>query len=686
MTELRPLPADYLERVYAGVLGKIIGVYLGRPFEGWTYERIMSELGEIDRYVHEHINSPLVVTDDDITGTFTFVRALEDRGYDPDLTPAQIGESWLNYLIENRTILWWGGLGTSTEHTAYLRLKAGILAPDSGSIAVNGTTCAEQIGGQIFVDGWAMLFPGDPKRAADFAQRAASVSHDGAAIHGAQVVAAIEAAAFVENDLDVLLDIAVAEIPSDSIIARLIEDVRGWHAADDDWRVTRTKIADRYGYHRYPGVCHIVPNHALMIAALLHGRDDFARTMMIINTSGWDTDCNAGSVGAIMGVKNGLQGIDASAYDWRGPVADRLYLPCAEGGRAISDAATVAVRIARAGESLHGVTVTPPKDGARFHFSLPGSVQGFRASDHGATVAQAEGQLRLTLTGSAATVTTPTFIPTEALDLSGYQLISSPTLYPSQVIRWTIAAPARNQEPIVCVPLITVYGAADLVEERCGYAHELAPGQRQELTWTVPDLDAHPIQSFGFHLAGAITDALLVDWIDWRGAPSASLGRPSDGSTLWRRAWVNAVDCWESFWPDDFGVAQNEGTGLISQGDETWTDYEVCASVDVPLAREAGLAARVGGLRRYYALVLSGDRAQLVKQCDGRTVLSDHRLRSPSGTARLRLRVQGSTISGWVNDEPVGVITDDSLRAGAVGLLISEGTLRSGPVGVRPLD
>jgi hypothetical protein len=28
------LPADYVERVYAGVLGKMIGVYLGRPFEG----------------------------------------------------------------------------------------------------------------------------------------------------------------------------------------------------------------------------------------------------------------------------------------------------------------------------------------------------------------------------------------------------------------------------------------------------------------------------------------------------------------------------------------------------------------------------------------------------------------------------------------------------------------------------
>ena len=28
------LPEDYAERVYAGVLGKTIGVYLGRPLKG----------------------------------------------------------------------------------------------------------------------------------------------------------------------------------------------------------------------------------------------------------------------------------------------------------------------------------------------------------------------------------------------------------------------------------------------------------------------------------------------------------------------------------------------------------------------------------------------------------------------------------------------------------------------------
>ena len=92
----------------------------------------MEHLGEVNYYVHEKFGVPLIVTDDDISGTFTFVRALSDYGNREDLSAAQIGESWLNYLIEERTILWWGGLGNSTEHTAYMRLKHGISAPRSG--------------------------------------------------------------------------------------------------------------------------------------------------------------------------------------------------------------------------------------------------------------------------------------------------------------------------------------------------------------------------------------------------------------------------------------------------------------------------------------------------------------------------------------------------------------------------
>ena len=139
-------PSDYVERVYAGVLGKMIAVYLGRPIEGWSYEQIMRRFGEITYYLHDELDLPLIVTDDDLSGTFTFVRAMPDYGNSVNLTPRQIGQTWLNYIIEGKTILWWGGIGDVTEHTAYLRLKNGIQPPRSGSIELNGPVMAEQIG------------------------------------------------------------------------------------------------------------------------------------------------------------------------------------------------------------------------------------------------------------------------------------------------------------------------------------------------------------------------------------------------------------------------------------------------------------------------------------------------------------------------------------------------------------
>src|ERR1700742_537938 len=378
------IPHDYAERVYAGVLGKLIGVYLGRPFEGWTYERIMQELGPINYYVNERRDVALrshhlVVTDDDVSGTFAFPRALADNGFPTQLTSRQIGNGWLNYIVEDRSILWWRGIGNSTEHTAYLRLKSGIEAPKSGSIELNGTTVAEQIGAQIFIDGWAMVSPGNPTQAAYLAEQAGRVSHDGESVHAAKLLAAIEAQAFVEADIQKLLDIGLRFVPGDCLIRRVVGDVREWHAGDNsnDWERTRALIAERYGYDKFRGNCHVVPNHALIILATLYGGDSFQTAMRIANTAGWDTDCNAGNVGCLFGIRTGLAGIDAGP-DFRGPIADRMYISTADGGASITDAVIEANALINAGHRL--AASEPPaaaKNGARFNFEFSGSLQGF---------------------------------------------------------------------------------------------------------------------------------------------------------------------------------------------------------------------------------------------------------------------------------------------------------------------
>lgn len=84
------LDRDCEEPVYARVLGKIIGVYLGRPLEGCTYEQAQGRFGDVSGYLHDELRQPLVVTDDDISGTFALLRALPDHGNRLNALPGQL--------------------------------------------------------------------------------------------------------------------------------------------------------------------------------------------------------------------------------------------------------------------------------------------------------------------------------------------------------------------------------------------------------------------------------------------------------------------------------------------------------------------------------------------------------------------------------------------------------------------
>lgn len=704
-----PIPHDYEARVYAGVLGKLIGVYLGRPFEGWTYDRIMAELGEINYYVHDRRNVPLIVTDDDISGTFTFLRALPDYGNRRDLTPQQIGQTWLNYIIERKTILWWGGMGNSTEHTAFLRLKRRTPAPASGSIALNGQVVAEQIGAQIFIDGWAMVAPGDPELAADFARRAGSVSHDGAAIHGAQVLAAMEAQAFVERDLQKLIDTGISVIPRDSLITRMIADIREWHARYPDWHTTRTCIDERYGYHIYGGNCHIVPNHALIHLGLLYGDDDFQKSLMITNTAGWDTDCNSGNVGCLLGIKNGLAGIDAGP-DWRGPVADRLFLPTADGGRAITDAVQETYQVVNVGRALAGLDPVAPKAGARFHFELPGSVQGFYPESDGESrgVLMLEnvaghstaGERSLTLRyqglapGRAARAATATFVPPDAINMAGYTLLASPTLYPGQTVRAALVAGSGNQSAVKCRLYLKSYGRDDQLVRTDGPQSDLRPGDSHIFEWRIEELGGRPIAEIGLEIAALDdgvsdeTGVVYLDYLTWDGPPEVTFRRPDEGGTMWRRAWVAGVDHYDRWWPEAFRAIQDEGTGLLISGTREWTDYEVSASLRPHMATRAGIAARVGGMRRWYGLMLCADgKVRLIKSLDGEQVLAEApRVWELDRTYHLTLRAHGSRLTAIMDGDQVFDVEDADrpLASGGIGLVADEGRVDVAEVSVRP--
>ncbi|UVC07484.1 ADP-ribosylglycohydrolase family protein [Rhizobium sp. TH2] len=695
------LPNDYLERVYAGVLGKLVGVYLGRPFEGWTYQKIMEELGPIEYYVHERLNQPLVVTDDDVAGTFTFVRALEDYGIKKDLSAEEIGKAWLNYIVEDRAILWWGGNGNSTEHTAWLNLKKGVPAPASGSIATNGQAVAEQIGAQIFIDGWAMVAPNQPELAARLAEQAGKVSHDGESVYAAMLWAAMEAEAFGSADIEHLLETGLAQIPRDSLIARLIADVRAWHKAHPDWRDTRQKIQDNYGYDKYPGNCHVVPNHALMIMSVLYAPHDFQKAQMIVNTSGWDTDCNAGNVGCLLGIMNGLEGLEEGP-DWRGPIADRMLISSADGGNSINDAVKQAYFLTNLGLELSGgQALDAPKSGAQFHFSLPGSQQGFRpqpAIDASKTVrignAEFEGSRALVIDyealgpGQVASATTPTFSPREMLDMRTYDLMATPLVYPGQVVKARVRADGGNKGSVDVRLRIRVYNERDQLTDIDGEIVSIAAGHETVLEWRLPDTGGQPIAEIGIAITGSGKRAdgrLLIDYLRWDGGPELTLRRPTGDCDFWRMSWVNGASFFSKRFPQAFRIAQNRGEGIIIHGTRQWTDYEASGDVMMHLGNYGGMAVRAQGLRRFYGARVTRDgKMQIVRVRDEDTqVLAETDFATEFETPiSMKVSAKGNRISFKANGTSLSVEDDsrDAFADGGVGLLVHEGALSSNEI------
>jgi len=391
------IPNDYLERVYAGFIGKNVGIRLGAPVEPaiWTYERIREIYGDVTGYLKPYRN---FAADDDANGPVYFIRPLleklEGQGGRGDpkagsISPAEVGKAWLDYAREGIGMFWWGGYGKSTEHTAYLNLKNGIPSPESGSIARNGLVPAEQIGGQIFIDTWGLVWPGNPGKAAEFASSAASVSHDGEGLHGARFIAACIAAAFSETSVDAVVAAGLSQIPPESKYAEVARAVIEFHEAHpENWRSCQEYLIAEWGYDKWPGLCHIIPNAGVCVLALLYGVGSFARTVEIATMCGWDTDCNAGNVGTIAGV---LYGLDAIPAKYRGPINDSIVLSGLPGSLNILDIPTFCRRLSAAGYSLAGYAVPDSTsealsrgDGERaldFDFALHGSTHGLRVSD-----------------------------------------------------------------------------------------------------------------------------------------------------------------------------------------------------------------------------------------------------------------------------------------------------------------
>ena len=691
---------NYIEKTYAGWLGKIIGIRLGSPIEGWTYDQISKIYGDIDGYLVDYQD---YAADDDSNGPLFFVRALKDYSYKiGEITEKEMGYTWLNYAPENHGFFWWGGYGISTEHTAYNNIKHGIDAPRSGSIEQNGLACAEQIGGQIFSDCWGFIAPGEPQLAAEYAAKMARVSHDGEGVNGARFVAGCISAAYNGSSLMDIIEVGLSLIPEESEYYFMAKSVIGYYTSDSekDWRKCFKYIQENFGYDKYPGSCHIIPNAAVMILSMLYGDESFSKTLCICNMCGWDTDCNAGNIGSILGVFVGIEHIEDK---WIRPVNDLLLSSSVIGGLNITTVAQSIELFCGLGYKIAGVE--PPKDWKDIlyqdnyflHFNLPKSNQAMRikSSNKSAEITiknvQVEERRCLRITANRLQSDTEvivyhkTYYQPDDLHDSRYDPAFTPILYPGQTVKTAL----YNRSGFTLYARIYIQ---DLNHNKMIYSdiYQLTD-EWTELEFHIPDLKDCLIKEAGIiinkNADTKINDKVLnvdMKYFGFSGSPSYNINFAEERienygfghSTLHKE--ISQFTCKNGLWELDkeylSGSCCDEGEAYTGYYNHKNYTYE--CTLNPQTGNYHLMLFRVQGGVRSYAFGFYGkDTIALVKKHKYFSILEKKAYQLDyKKDYRLKITVNNDLITAYINGQRMFEIEDNSYLHGQIGLGVLEGS------------
>jgi len=305
--EVVEIPAEELrDKIRGGLLGQMLGNLNGLQHE----LRYNEKPGNVKEY-----NPGLpegAWTDDDTDFEWVYIVEMQRQG-EPMLSSSQIAHLWRERI--NRRI--W----CSNQYARQL-MDLEIEPPLTGSVVLN--PWAEfNISGQFLCETFGLIAPAMPQTASRIGLNYTSVAIEGEPAQTTQFFTTMIATAFVQSNIDRILDAGMAALDKDSEILEIAENVRQWHATNpDDWRATRRLIMERYA--RYGGSAMrdrngYELNTAGTVAALLYGKGDFRETLRIAFNFGWDCDNTAATSGTIIGVTKGYRWMLSQGW----PIVDR---------------------------------------------------------------------------------------------------------------------------------------------------------------------------------------------------------------------------------------------------------------------------------------------------------------------------------------------------------------------------
>ena len=690
------LNRDYINRVYAGWLGKVMGVRHGAPVEGWSSADIERIFGDLDGYC---LDVDVFEPDDDINGPLFFLRALEDARAGRDITTAQMARAWTNYAPYEHGFFWWPGYGKPTNYH--------LLEQGDEALAVSGKP-NDGLGPRIFIDTWGLAAPGDLPLAAKLARTAVRVSAvpGGAAEDAAVLQTCMIAAAFVRHSpLEVLND-AITELPPDGDIARMACDVRtAWEKHPDDWKATRAHIDAHWAAPRFPGMFHAVSNTAYILLGLLHSDDSLRRGLSICTQCGLDTDCNSGNLGAILGVLLGLKGIDKSM---RRSMNDVAICSSVLGEQNIGDIPTQAKYIALQGFRLAGEPAPVWLSRAIekplcLDFSLPGNTHGLRIqSDTDAALRPAREDeeagvfvwSRAHYARTGMRVFHRTYYRPADVHNNRYDPCFSPKVYPGETLRAQVRADTLENLPLVAALFTWDDNAQSYIE---GPGIPLRGNEWTELNWRIPPATGACLTQVGvrFTLTEARDGGFSVRMrlLEADGSPEYTMDFSRERMEIWSfvqhelSQFTYSRGQWAYHGARLHGLVARHGE--VFTGARGWRDYAVSCTLIPETDRGARLLARAQGAFRYYAAALEPGGAALLRVDRETQRLAFAPLPWKTGEpVRLRIEVQEIKLRVYCDGALLIETSDDAFDSGCVGLGLSGECSQASfeTLSVEPLD
>jgi ADP-ribosylglycohydrolase/transcriptional regulator with XRE-family HTH domain len=314
-------------------MGRICGCLLGKPIEGIKTDELIPLLKETGNYpMHRYLlrsdmneqiydkykfnlrnrcfadSIDMAPIDDDTN--YTVLSNVIIENYTDNFTSEDVAKVWLDKQPKSAYC--------TAERVAYLNFVKGFLPPQT---ALYKNPFREWIGAQIRVDYYGYINPGNLKKAAHMAWRDARISHTKNGIYSSMLIAAIISCAACCDDIQQTIKYALYQIPSTcrlyKAVVGIINQYNSRVSAEDCIKNIHKEYDEHLGHHW----CHAISNTCIVIASLLYGNNDFAKSICMAVQAGFDTDCNGATVGSIIGMNKGIEHIP---HTWTKPVNNKL--------------------------------------------------------------------------------------------------------------------------------------------------------------------------------------------------------------------------------------------------------------------------------------------------------------------------------------------------------------------------